>query len=94
MIGDALPRAKSKLELYGTESMLLAVALLYAQIMRFSQRAIKWYSESKLKHIYHSITQASEHPLLCASSLSREDVWKSLANYLIALLLVLQRHCR
>jgi hypothetical protein len=54
-IADALPRAKLKLELYGTENMLAAVAQLYAQIMRFSERAIKWYTDSKIKHIYHSI---------------------------------------
>jgi len=57
LIGDALPQAKSKLELYGSDAMLQAVAQLYAHIMRFSQRAIEWYSESRIKHIYHSITQ-------------------------------------
>jgi hypothetical protein len=61
LIGDALPRAKLKLELYGTEPMLQAVSQLYAQIMRFSQRAIKWYSEGRIKHLYHSITQACEN---------------------------------
>jgi hypothetical protein len=57
LIGDALPRAKLKLELYGNDAMLQAVAQLYAQIIRFSQRAIGWYLESRIKHIYHSITQ-------------------------------------
>ncbi|CAG8962269.1 hypothetical protein HYFRA_00005324 [Hymenoscyphus fraxineus] len=57
LIGDALPHAKLKLELYGNDAMLQAVSQLYAQIMRFSQRAIGWYTESKLKHFYHSVTQ-------------------------------------
>lgn len=55
LIGEVLPRAKLKLELYRTEAMLEAVARLYAQIMRFSQRAIKWYTNGKLKHVYHSV---------------------------------------
>lgn len=64
LIADALPRAKLKLELYGTDAMMEAVAQLYAQIMRFSQRAIIWYTEGKLKHMYHSITQVLNPSLL------------------------------
>ena len=58
LIADALPRAKLKLELYSTAAMSDAVAQLYAQIMRFSQRAMTWYTDGPLKHFYKSITQA------------------------------------
>lgn len=54
-IADALPLAKLKLELYGTDTILQAVAQLYAQIMGFSQRAIKWYTDGRVKHVMHSI---------------------------------------
>ncbi|KAG9230239.1 hypothetical protein BJ875DRAFT_472762 [Amylocarpus encephaloides] len=57
LIADALPRAKLKLELYSTDAMSDAVAQLYAQIMRFSQRAMTWYTDGPLKHFYKSITQ-------------------------------------
>ncbi|CAG8984026.1 hypothetical protein HYALB_00002966 [Hymenoscyphus albidus] len=56
-IEDAFPHAKLKLELYGNDAMLQAVSQLYAQIMRFTQRAIGWYTESKLKHFNRSVTQ-------------------------------------
>jgi len=57
LISDALPRARLKIELYNTKPMLEAVSQLYVQIMRFSRRAIKWYTSNRFKHIYRSILQ-------------------------------------
>ena len=34
-----------------------AVAVLFAHIIRFAQRAVNWYTEGRIRHIYHAITQ-------------------------------------
>ena len=56
-IADALPRANINAMLYPTETMKHALAMLYARIIKFFYRAMKWYQEGKLKHIYTSITR-------------------------------------
>lgn len=43
--------------LYPTKQIKQGVAQLYAHLMEFFIRAMKWYREGTLKHILHSITQ-------------------------------------
>ncbi|OBT92949.1 hypothetical protein VE01_08884 [Pseudogymnoascus verrucosus] len=56
-IADALPRAALTLVLFPTEMMRNAVATIYAQVTKFLIWALNWYSEGRLKHMYHVITQ-------------------------------------
>ena len=44
-IGDMLPRTELHSELYPTERMREAVALLYAQIIEFALMAVRWVDE-------------------------------------------------
>lgn len=46
--------------LYPTPRMRHAVAQLYAHIMRFFIRAVKWYSASKAHHIWDSLARPVE----------------------------------
>jgi len=55
-IAEALPRADLSLILYPTMAMRDAVARLYAVIMRFITRSVRWYQQSRIKHILTSIT--------------------------------------
>ena len=59
-IADALPRAELAAILYPTKRMLQAVAIMYAQIIRFLMRALEWFQESKLSHALHSLTRPVE----------------------------------
>ncbi|TVY56795.1 hypothetical protein LSUE1_G009196, partial [Lachnellula suecica] len=56
-IADALPRIELKSIRYPTEHMKDAVAFLYAQILKFLQRAAHWYAEGKLKHMVSAIVR-------------------------------------
>jgi hypothetical protein len=60
-IGAVLPRVEMQLGLYGTGEMKVQVELLYAQIIQFYQRALKWYKGGKLKHIFAAF--ANPYPL-------------------------------
>jgi hypothetical protein len=50
-IGTALPRVEIQLGLYRTDSMKIQVELLYAVIIQFYQRALKWYRSGKFRHV-------------------------------------------
>ncbi|KAI9662250.1 MAG: hypothetical protein M1821_008416 [Bathelium mastoideum] len=50
-ISDILPRTQLQLVLYPTEEMKRVVEELYALLILFYQRALKWYQANKLKHI-------------------------------------------
>jgi len=56
-VADALPRVELAAILYPTNSIKQAVAMLYAHIMKFLVRALKWYEEGKIAHAIHSITK-------------------------------------
>ena len=56
-IGDVLPQAELHLLLYPTPKMKELVVELYVQIIKFARRAIKWYRESRPKHIITSISR-------------------------------------
>ena len=56
-IADSLPRQELASVLYPTKQIKQGVAQLYAHLMEFLVKAMKWYRESALKHIIHSITQ-------------------------------------
>ncbi|KAK8022040.1 hypothetical protein PG993_012807 [Apiospora rasikravindrae] len=49
-IGDMLPRTELHSELYPTERMREAVALLYVQIIEFSLMAVRWFKKGKIMH--------------------------------------------
>lgn len=56
-IADCLPRQELALVLYPTTQIKQAVAQLYAHLIDFFIKALKWYREGTLKHVLHSITQ-------------------------------------
>jgi hypothetical protein len=54
LIATALPRVEAQLNLYQTAEMRAYVEKLYAEIIQFYQRALKWYDGGKLKHLVGS----------------------------------------
>ncbi|KAI1820845.1 hypothetical protein F4861DRAFT_34762 [Xylaria intraflava] len=56
-ISDSLPSVELSLALYPTSVMKHLVSMLYAHIMRFLIRALKYYEESSLMRAVHSITR-------------------------------------
>jgi len=56
-IGDVLPQAELHLLLYPTPRMKELVTELYIRIMKFARRAMKWFTESKAKHVFSSIAR-------------------------------------
>jgi hypothetical protein len=55
-IAESLPRADLSLILYPTPAMKEAVARLYANIMKFVVRALRWYRQGRPMHMLSSIT--------------------------------------
>lgn len=56
-ISESLPSVEIVLALYPTASMKHAASMLYAHILRFLVRALKYYDESRLMRAVHSITR-------------------------------------
>ncbi|KAI8955848.1 hypothetical protein F4801DRAFT_177344 [Xylaria longipes] len=56
-ISGSLPSVELSLALYPTPVMKHLVSMLYAHIMRFLIRALKYYEESSLMRMVHSITR-------------------------------------
>lgn len=54
-IATALLRVNVKLLLFPTEQIQHAVSKLYAQVLKFMLRAMKWYTEGKLKHFITAV---------------------------------------
>jgi hypothetical protein len=54
-IANVMPRTDLTLILYPTERMQEVVARLYASIMQFFQKAIRWYRKGRLSHAIGSI---------------------------------------
>ncbi|KEQ88968.1 hypothetical protein M438DRAFT_265093 [Aureobasidium pullulans EXF-150] len=54
-IGEALNSALCSARLYGTADMQTHISELYLQIMRFLEKAVKWYSQSTLKRFVSSM---------------------------------------
>jgi len=59
-IAEVLPRAELILQLYPTHQVKHVVAALYAHILKFLLRALRWYQESKAMHVVHALTQPAE----------------------------------
>ncbi|KAI9711291.1 MAG: hypothetical protein M1820_002278 [Bogoriella megaspora] len=55
-IADALPQTERDLLLYPSDDMEDLVATLYAHVTSFAQRAVQWYTESRIKHAVSSNT--------------------------------------
>ncbi|KAI1374768.1 hypothetical protein F4677DRAFT_447034 [Hypoxylon crocopeplum] len=59
-IADVLPRAELTLKLYPTHQIRHIVVALYAHVLKFLLRALRWYQESKAMHVVHAITRPAE----------------------------------
>ncbi|KAH8662867.1 hypothetical protein BGZ60DRAFT_530024 [Tricladium varicosporioides] len=59
-VAEILPRAELILLLYPTAQIKDAIVAMYAHILRFLMRALRWYQESKAKHALHAITRPAE----------------------------------
>jgi hypothetical protein len=51
----ALPTANVKTILYPTDQIKAAVSILYAHIIAFMERALKWYNQGIFKHIISAV---------------------------------------
>jgi hypothetical protein len=56
-IADLLPTVQLSIILYPTEPMQEAVAQLYASLINFLIRAVKWYRQGRLAHAWASVTR-------------------------------------
>ncbi|KAJ5291367.1 hypothetical protein N7478_000618 [Penicillium angulare] len=59
-IADALPHVDLATILYPTAMVKETAARLYAHILRFSLRALKWYEERPWKRAVHSVTKPAD----------------------------------
>ncbi|KAI1415684.1 hypothetical protein F5Y13DRAFT_147541 [Hypoxylon sp. FL1857] len=59
-VASILPRACVIIQLYPTPQVNRIIVSIYAHILKFLLRALKWYQESKVKHMVHAITQPAE----------------------------------
>jgi len=59
-IADVLPRLEQTVRLFPTEDIRRAVIVMYAYVLRFLIRSLRWYQESKRSHLIHSITRPTE----------------------------------
>lgn len=59
-LADVLPRTELHSNLYPTTRMQEAVSLLYAKIMEFVVKAIKWCKKSKARHAISAIAHPFE----------------------------------
>ncbi|KAJ3578674.1 hypothetical protein NPX13_g1895 [Xylaria arbuscula] len=83
-VADVLPRAELFLQLFPTLQVKQAIVTMYAHILRFLIRALRWYQESKVMHIVHAITRPADlrydDLLATISSLSRNLTELALAS--------------
>lgn len=54
-IGEALHQVHLAAKLYKTDDMQVAVAQLYAHILRFFLRTLKWYDNSRVKRMIGAV---------------------------------------
>jgi hypothetical protein len=59
-VADILPRAELILQLYPTPHVRRTIVSLYAHIVRFLIRALRWYKDSTTRHMIHAITRPVE----------------------------------
>ncbi|RDW90971.1 hypothetical protein BP5796_02136 [Coleophoma crateriformis] len=80
-IADMLPRASLILQLYPTSQMKNIIVTLYAHVLRFLLRALRWYQEGRIKHAVHAITSPAElrYDDLLKKIFSLSDSMKDLA---------------
>ncbi|PMD40231.1 hypothetical protein L207DRAFT_487928 [Hyaloscypha variabilis F] len=57
MIADLLPRTDFTLIHYPTDAMKEAISQLYAQIILFTSRAIRWYKKGKFSHAVSAVAR-------------------------------------
>ncbi|RDW73419.1 hypothetical protein BP6252_07326 [Coleophoma cylindrospora] len=71
-IGSILPVTILPLGLYPTPQMMETVAHLYAKIMKFLVKAIKWYKSSPVKHAFGAVLQ----PWALSYKDAKEEIWE------------------
>ncbi|TKA77497.1 hypothetical protein B0A49_00787 [Cryomyces minteri] len=54
-IGNVLARVEIKSALYPTDEMKRVVEDLYAHLIKFFQRTLRWYEDGKLKHMWTAV---------------------------------------
>ncbi|KAI4134158.1 MAG: hypothetical protein LQ347_001756 [Umbilicaria vellea] len=59
-VADALPRLELTARLYPTERVKRALVAMYAHILKFLVRSLRWYQETRLSRAIHSITRPAE----------------------------------
>lgn len=59
-IADVLPRLELTASLYPTERVKRAIVAMYAHVLKFLIRSLRWYQETKISHAIHSITRPAE----------------------------------
>ncbi|TVY54373.1 hypothetical protein LCER1_G006832 [Lachnellula cervina] len=59
-IAEVLPRAELIIRLYPIPGVRHLISNMYAHILRFLLRSLRWYQESKLSHLIHAITRPVE----------------------------------
>ncbi|KAI0971619.1 hypothetical protein F4678DRAFT_431332 [Xylaria arbuscula] len=83
-VADILPRAELFLQLFPTLQVKQAIVAMYAHILRFLIRSLRWYQESKVMHMIHAITRPVDlrydDLLTTISSLSRSLTELALAS--------------
>ena len=57
MVGELLPRVRIDATLYYTATMKDAMSNLYAHIMLFFRRAVKWYSKGTARRMFSSLVK-------------------------------------
>jgi len=59
-VGEVLPRAELSAALYPTDRMKKAISMLYAHIIRFFQKAVKWYNRSPAGRAFSAMVKPFE----------------------------------
>jgi hypothetical protein len=71
-IGSILPATSLLLGLYPTPQMMEVVARLYAKIMQFLVKAVKWYKEKPIKHAIGAVLK----PWALSYKDIKEEIWE------------------
>ncbi|TVY33898.1 hypothetical protein LSUB1_G007503, partial [Lachnellula subtilissima] len=59
-IAEVLPRAELIIRLYPIPGIKHLISNMYAHILKFLVRSLRWYQESKISHLIHAITRPVE----------------------------------
>ncbi|KAK4061555.1 uncharacterized protein Triagg1_10264 [Trichoderma aggressivum f. europaeum] len=60
-IAHIISRTEIIIQLYPTQQIKQVVVAIYARILEFLLRVLRWYRESKMTHLRHALTKHMEH---------------------------------